>query len=324
MTGAIVQFCQQARESLTKGDAPAARQIYLQALAQEPESAEIHYGLGTTCFILGDHHGAVYHFNQTLQYDPQRVGALINLGAVYNQVGKPDSALQVLRQAIKIDGKRAEIFYNMGLAHRSLGQPELANQAYREAIHLNPKLVDAHYNLGNLMQELGRLPQALVCYREAMKIDPGFHPAKIGIHQVEQALQGEPTVADGSSTKMQAPRVETTADMNQPLDPRFDAPALQALHRTTVVSENTCRDLARILTDEMEPAIKELSSALLYSNSSATDLGERLERFEKALNRTRLLQKTWQQSMQKIREMNDKLMQPTHAKVKADADAATA
>jgi predicted TPR repeat methyltransferase len=262
---------------------------------------------------LGDHDSAIYHFNQALQYDPHRVGALINLGAVYNQMGRPEQALQVLRQAIKIDSRRAEIYYNLGLAHRRLGQAELANQAYREAIHLNPKLVDAHYNLGNLLQELGRLSQALVCYKEALRIDPGFHPAKIGRHQVEQLLQNEPTATTGSSAKMIAPQVNAAVDMHQPLDPRFDAPLLQALHRTTVTSEGTCRDLIRILAEELEPAIKGLSSALLYSNSSATELSEHLERFEKAINRTRLLQKNWQTTMQRINELNEKLMQPLAA-----------
>lgn len=316
---AVQDLCLQARQALSQGDFQGARQGFLQALAQQPDAADIHYGLGTTCFMLGDHQGAVYHFQQTINRDPHKVGALINLGAVYNQIGKPDDALQTLRQAVKLDSKRAEIFYNMGLAYRQKGQAELANQAYREAIHLNPKLVDAHYNLGNLLQELGRLQQALVCYKDALSLDPEFQPALVGVHQVEQALHGEPGAA-GSSSKMSAP-VASTVDMEQPLDPRFDTTALQALHRTTIVSENACRDLGRVLAEELEPAIKELSSALLYNSSSVTDLTERLERFEKAMSRAKLLEKTWRQALQKIHELNNKLMKPLQMQAAAGARA---
>jgi tetratricopeptide (TPR) repeat protein len=80
---AIVQdLCQQARQALSQGEAKSAQQFYLQALAQKPDAADIHYGLGTTCFVLADHDGAVYHFQQTLSRDPHKVGAYINLGAV--------------------------------------------------------------------------------------------------------------------------------------------------------------------------------------------------------------------------------------------------
>ena len=266
--------------------------------------------------MLSDLNGAAYHFNHTITLDPNRFGALINLGAVYNQMGKPDEALAILRQAIKLDPKRAESYYNMGLAYRAKGQSELAIQAYREAIHLNPQMKDTHFNLANLLQDLGRLPQALVHYKEAVKLDPHFQAAQLGVQQVEALLNPEhpvQVVKQGSQNK-----TPSAVDMNQPIDPRFEGPALQALHRTTIVSENCCREFAQVMQEELEPAIKELSSSLLYSNTSAAELEERIERFEKAMNRTRALQKTWQQAMHKVTELNDQLMQPlSSTKLKA-------
>ncbi|HMP01263.1 MAG TPA: tetratricopeptide repeat protein [Gemmatales bacterium] len=301
-------LCQKARQALAEGNPQLARQCFFQALAQAPEMADIHYGLGTTCFLLGDLNGAVYHFSETIRLDSSKVGAYINLGAVYNQMGKADDALQVLRQAVKLDSKRAEAYYNLGLAYRHKGQPELAIQAYREAIHRNPRMVDTHYNLANLLQDLGRLPQALVHYREAVKLDSNFEAARVGVEQIELLVQSEQQAnAEKSSVIKRAPVTESKLDMTHPLDPRFDGPALQALHRTTIVSENTCRDLARILEDELESAIKELSSALLY-NATATELADKLEKFERAMNRTRAVQKAWQQNMQKLRELNEKLL----------------
>ena len=56
----IQDLCQQARQALSQGEPRNAQQLFLQALAQKPDSADIHYGLGTTCFVLADHNGAVY------------------------------------------------------------------------------------------------------------------------------------------------------------------------------------------------------------------------------------------------------------------------
>jgi tetratricopeptide (TPR) repeat protein len=315
-------LCQKARQALAEGNPQLARQCYFQALAQAPEMPDIHYGLGTTCFLLGDLNGAVYHFSETIRLDNTKVGALINLGAVYNQMNKPDDALQVLRQAVKLDSKRAEAYYNLGLAYRLKGQAELAIQAYREAIHCNPRMVDAHYNLANMLQDLGRLPQALVHYKEAFKLDPNFEAARIGIEQVEAQIQAEQAGSEKSTIIKKAPDVDPKVDMTQPLDPRFDGPALQALHRTTIVSENTCRDLARVLEEEMEVAIKEISSALLY-NASSGELAEKLDNFERAMARAKALQKAWQQNMQKLRELNEKLLlKPISAATLAAAKAA--
>ncbi len=312
----VQELCQKARQALATGDAQTARQCYFQALAQKPDSADIHYGLGTTCFLLHDLNGAAYHFNHTITLDPNRYGALINLGAVYNQMGKPDEALAILRQAIKLDPKRAEIYYNMGLAYRSKGQAELAIQAYRESIHLNPQMKDTHFNLANLLQDLGRLPQALVHYKEALKLDPQFQAAQVGVQQVEALLHPEhpvQVVKQGAQAK-----ANPAVDMTQPIDPRFEGPALQALHRTTIVSENCCREFSQVMQEELEPAIKELSSTLLYSNATASDLEDRINRFEKAMNRTKALQRAWQQAMQKVAELNEQLMQPlSSTKLKA-------
>jgi tetratricopeptide (TPR) repeat protein len=305
-TDDLQALCHKARQALADGNAPLARQTYFQALAQQPDNPDVHYGLATTCFMLQDFNGAIYHFNEVIRLEAHRVGAYINLGAVYNQMNRPDDALNVLRQAIKLDGKKAEAYYNLGLAYRLKGQLELAIQAYREATHLNPNLVDAFYNLANSLQDLGRHAQAAQHYKRVLAMDRHFEAARIGLQQAEQAMHQHPAPASvaPSTTKLAA----TGVDMNQPLDPTGDGPALRALHRTTAVAENTVRDLHRVLEEELEPAIKELSSALLTGRSSVTELSERLERFELAMNRTRALKKTWQQNMQILRELNDKLM----------------
>lgn len=320
MADDIRTLCAKAKQALAENQPQVARQCYFQALAQSPDDVVVHYGLATACFMLQDFNGAIYHFNEVLRLEPQKVGAYINLGAVYNQMNKPDEAIQVLRQALKLDMKRPEAYYNLGLAHRLKGQLELALQAYREALHLNPKFMDAHFNLGNTLQDLGRYAAAISHYKQCLDIDPHFEAAKHGIAQAEAAMQPAAAAVQKAAPVEVKPATKNIVDPNAPLDPNVDGPALRALHRTTIVAENTLKDVQKVLIEEVEPAIKELSKALL-GGRGAPDLADRLERFEVAMNRTNALKKTWQQNMQILRELNQKLMTKNYGKKAVEAPA---
>lgn len=313
----LTKHYQDAEAALRAGNPQLARQHYFQALAIAPEAPNVHHGLATCCFILGDLNGAVYHFQEVLRQDPTRIGAAINLGAVYNQMGRPDDSLNVLRQAIKHDPKRAEAYYNMGLAYRLKGQVELSIQSYKEALHHDSKMLDAYYNLGNLLHELGRNTQAVRCYQQALDINPNFEPAKQGITaaQADVEAANHPrtpvmgvSLPAGSSASNRP--IKPSLDINQPLDPHMDGPALANLHRSTISSENAAREMLHVIEADLEPAIHDLSSRLLDAKSDKRELMEYLEKFEIAMNKTRAVQRSWQQSMQQIRENTEKMMRP--------------
>jgi tetratricopeptide (TPR) repeat protein len=317
-TPELDQHYADAEAALRNGNPQVARQHYFQALAIAPEAPNVHHGLATCCFLLGDLNGAVYHFQEVLRQDPSRIGAAINLGAVYNQMGRPDDALNVLRQTIKQDSKRAEAYYNMGLAYRLKGQVELAIQSYKEALHHDNKMMDAYYNLGNLLHELGRETQAIRCYQMALDIRPDFEPASQGLHAAQAALeeQNHPktpvmgmTLPDPSGTTRP---LRTNVDLSAPLDAHVDGPHLATLHRSTIASETAAREMLHVIEVELEPVIHDLSSRLLDAKSDKRELMEYLEKFEVAMNKTRAVQRTWQQTMQQIRELTQKLIDPHH------------
>jgi tetratricopeptide (TPR) repeat protein len=300
---------ERARQALTEGNATLARQYYLQALAERPDSPDTHYGLATAFFLLQDLESAAFHFKEVTRLDPLRAGAYVNLGAVYNRLDKLDDAIKALRRGIQLDARRAEAYYNLGLAYRRQGQAELAVQAYREATHHNPRMADAHYNLANLLLDLTRFSQAIVHYRHALEVQPGFEKARLGLEQAEAALrQSEaptgqhPAVDSAPSAQRHGP-----VDMSRTLDPQLDGQVLTALHKATIVSENYGRDFLKILESEIEPAIKELSTVLLYPEKSSGELSDRVEKFETALIQLRGMERNLQLSMKKIREISDKL-----------------
>src|SRR5438094_832741 len=182
---------QQAQEAISRGQYQEARQIYQQALGYRTDSPEVHYGIATACFLLGDLHSAVYHFKEVIRIDPLRAGAYVNLGAVYNRLEQFDDAIQILRRSIQVDPKRAEGYYNLGLVYRKMGQTNLTLQSYLEATRINPRMVDAQYNLANLYVELERYNLAIVHYKQVLQLRPNWAKALTGLAQAEEAQNAQ-------------------------------------------------------------------------------------------------------------------------------------
>src|SRR5947209_1752104 len=109
----VDNLCQKAQRAIKEGDNELARRLYLQALGLKSDSPDVHYGLATVCFLLGDLTSAAHHFKEVTRLDPLRAGAFINLGAVYNRLGQLEDAIQALRRGIQLDTGRAEGYYNL-------------------------------------------------------------------------------------------------------------------------------------------------------------------------------------------------------------------
>ena len=80
------------------------------------------------------------------------------------------------------------------------------------------------------------------------------------------------------------------------------------MHKATIDSENQGRHFLKILESEIEPAIKELSSCLLYPDSSATELDHCVQKFETAVANMRSAQSSLQTSMHRVRLLGDQLL----------------
>jgi tetratricopeptide (TPR) repeat protein len=313
----VDSLCKKAQQAIAQGHNDQAKQFYLQALGLRSDAPDVHYGLATVCFLQNDLAGAAYHFKEVTRLDPLRAGAYINLGAVYNRLNQLDEAIPVLRRGIQLDINRAEGYYNLGLVYRRKGQAELAIQAYREAVRINPRMADAHYNLGNLYMEREQFGLAVAHYRQALELRPNWEKAARGLEGAEAAQeQAEEQVAGGPETPHPQTAEPTTApgsaasrlDPERQIDPQFHGALLSTLHKATIDSENQGRNFLKILESEIEPAIKELSSCLLYPDSSATELDHCVQKFETAVANMRTAQSSLQTSMHRVRLLGDQLL----------------
>jgi tetratricopeptide (TPR) repeat protein len=224
-----------------------------------------------------------------------------------------DDAVNSLRKAIQLDPQRGEAYYNLGLVYRRKGQPELALQAYREGLRVNPRMADAHLNLANLYLEKQMHKQAIIHYQQALDLRPGWEKAAGGIAEAEAALSPPDQTSDGGAAGTHygtpAQRAKADIDPERMIDPNVHGVLLNGLHKATIDSENYTRNFIKILESEIEPAIKELSSALLYSDTTQSELDDCVKKFEAAIQNMRSAERSLETSVVKVSSLGERLVQ---------------
>jgi tetratricopeptide (TPR) repeat protein len=307
--GKIERLCQTARQAIEARDWEKAKQAYLMALGLKSDSPDIHYGLATVYFQLRELTSAGHHFREVTRLDPLRAGAYINLGAVLNLLQDLDEAVVALRRGIQLDPQRVEGYYNLGLVYRRKGQFDLAIQAYREAIRINPRMADAYLNLANLYVEKQQYRQAIQFYDEALKVRPNWEKAAEGREHARSMLAGGKTDSPreaATATAPRAPRV-TTPDMDRTVDPGANGHMLSTLHTAAAECDGFGQQFQKVLATELESAIKELSTCLLYPDGPRSELDACVTRFETVLDNLRAAQQNLELSMTRVQQMTSQL-----------------
>lgn len=298
---------QKAQKALAQGQYQQSCQFFQQALALGHDRAELHYGLGTVYFLLGDLPHSAHHFKEVTRLDPLRAGAFINLGAVYNRLGQYEDAIAMLRRGIQLDSNRGEGYYNIALVYRQLGQNDLAIQAYREAVRVNPRMADAHYNLGNIFFEKEQYAMAIAHYRQALEVRPTWEKAKLAL----ESAQAHQAPADQRKAEEQAapapPKVKL--DVNRLVDPTIHGTGLRDAHTHITELDTHGRKLTEVVLTEVEGSIKELSNCLLFPDNLSYNLAEQLHKFEQCVTQLQKLQQSIQKRIQQVNHVGEQLSQ---------------
>jgi hypothetical protein len=80
---------------------------------------------------------------------------------------------------------------------------------------------------------------------------------------------------------------------------------LNTLNQSATVTQDVGEQFERILTAEVEPAIKDLSSCLLYPDGPGSELDACIARFEAALQRVRAAQGHLHGHLAKLRQLSE-------------------
>ncbi len=305
-TVAFDDLCTRARQAISTSNYNDGRALYSQAVQAAPDSPDAHYGLATCCFMLSDFDAAARHFKEVTRLDPLRATAFINLGALYNRLGQQDEAILTLRRGVQLDPRKAEGYYNLGIAYRQKGLIDLAIQAYREATRLNSRMADAFLNLGNLLLEAERFHDAIAAYQQALAVRPNFEKALHGLRSAQQAMAVKPP-AQTHTTAVTTPAPEAEHKMTSPAARGFvniveRSEAIDQLRESCVKQEECCREITRVLEQDLGPAIRDLSRSMVGTPADG-ELEIHAKTYDSSLELLRLARKNMDDGFAKIGEL---------------------
>jgi tetratricopeptide (TPR) repeat protein len=116
---------------------------------------------------------------QALAIDPQHPDALHLLGMIAFQTGRDKDAVELIRKAIAIKSDAASYHSNLGNVLQSQGKLAEAGACYQRALVLKPDLAEVHLNLGNIFKAQGDVDSSLACYRRALALNPASAEATV-------------------------------------------------------------------------------------------------------------------------------------------------
>lgn len=145
---------------------------YRQALAESPNSPEIHNNLANVLFDAGDFTEAENHYRIALSLYSDFPEAHYNLANVLHERGEREASVVEQRAAIALRPHYAEAHCNLGRTLQELGNLEEAEIALRQALVLAPNLSEVHHNLGVLLRSKDRLEDSILHYQQALALQP--------------------------------------------------------------------------------------------------------------------------------------------------------
>ncbi len=178
-----------AQEAQLAGRLDEAEDLYREALALDPDGAQVIHGIGNLLQQRGAFAEAIEHYRRVLSLAPDLALAHYNLGYSLEQLGRRDEAVQAYRDALARRPDIALAQFRLGSLLHDMGQLDEAAECYQRAIALKPDLARAHYQLGKLLQRQSRLEQSAEAFLRAIEIDPDFGAAHLGLATTRR-LQG--------------------------------------------------------------------------------------------------------------------------------------
>jgi tetratricopeptide (TPR) repeat protein len=122
---------------------PTSVERLSQAVAAQPNNAELHCDLAITFQNAGQLERAVQQYRSAVEIDPSLRRAWYNLGCLYNSEGREGEAVVCFRRSIELEPQHAPSNHNLGQALFNLGDTDAAIEQYRRAISLGAKRLSA-------------------------------------------------------------------------------------------------------------------------------------------------------------------------------------
>jgi membrane associated rhomboid family serine protease/Flp pilus assembly protein TadD len=117
---------------LKNNDAIGARDLLINALAQQPRNAYGEFYLGTALQTLNADDQAIAHYRKALQIDPQMYEANMALAWVFEKQDRPQDAIALYQKATQIRPSEVEPLRGLARCYRAAGMTVQADQTLAE------------------------------------------------------------------------------------------------------------------------------------------------------------------------------------------------
>lgn len=182
----MARMLESAYTALQTRDIEAARVIYEQVLALDPNNTDALAGLATWSARAGNPLQAERLFNKVLTIDPNDQAARAGLVALRTS-GDPAGQESQLRQLIAQDDGQPALHYALGNVLAAQGRWAEAQQSYFTAASGDAEQPDYAYNLAVSLERLKQPRAAAAHYRRALEL-AASRPARFPIERARTRL----------------------------------------------------------------------------------------------------------------------------------------
>jgi len=149
-----------------QGELQHARELFTEALAQEPNYARAAFDLAQTCDLLSDEKGMFEGFRSAVGSDPSYVDARIDYAGALIESGDPNEAVRQLLEAIRLDPKRDLAYSHLARAYLDKGVFPNAVESADKAIALNSDNHQAYLWKGDALRRSAAQEQNAAIQRQ--------------------------------------------------------------------------------------------------------------------------------------------------------------
>ena len=143
-----------------------------EAIAIDPDQAQLHRNLGSVYWTAADPGMAIECYKRAVDLEPQDVGAQNSLGIALKQSGQLDLAVKHFREALRLCPDVATPYQNLAETLGEQGNVDEAIQLYKQAVHIAPSDAGLRNGLGVMLKIGGEYEQAIASFQEALDLVP--------------------------------------------------------------------------------------------------------------------------------------------------------
>ena len=162
----------EVRRNIDAGNLETAEEACRHILRANPRSSEAWNLLGWIQGQQGNFSEATNSIGEAIAIDPDQAQLHRNLGSVYWTAADPGMAIECYKRAVDLEPQDVDAQNSLGIALKQHGQLDLAVKHLREALRLCPDIATPYQNLAETLSELGNVDEALQLYEEAVQIAP--------------------------------------------------------------------------------------------------------------------------------------------------------